>query len=49
MISGKIPHVSSGTLQNSFDRRTLVIAGLQAGVGVLLAALAGAWVAPALA
>ena len=38
MISGKIPHVSSGTLQNSFDRRTLVVAGLQAGVGVLLAA-----------
>jgi penicillin-binding protein 2 len=38
MISGKIPHVSSGTLQNSFDRRTLVVAGLQAGVGMLLAA-----------
>jgi penicillin-binding protein 2 len=30
--------VSAGTLRNSFDRRTIVIGGLQAGVGVLLAA-----------
>ena len=32
-------HVSSGTLHNSFDRRSLVVGGLQLGVGVLLAAL----------
>ena len=31
-------HVSSGTLRNSFDRRGVVIGGLQLGVGVLLAA-----------
>ena len=31
-------HVSSGTLRNSFDRRSVVIGGLQLGVGVLLAA-----------
>lgn len=43
MIAGKTPHVSSGTLQNSFDRRTLVIGGLQAGVGLLLAARV-AWI-----
>ncbi len=30
--------VSAGTLRNSFDRRTIVIGGLQAGVGMLLAA-----------
>lgn len=37
MIGGT-PHVSSGTLKNSFDRRSVVIGGLQATVGVLLAA-----------
>lgn len=40
---GKQKHVSSGTLQNSFDRRSVVIGGLQAGVGILLAARQG-WV-----
>ena len=30
-------HVSSGTLKNTFDRRSIVIGGLQAGVGLLLA------------
>lgn len=37
-------HISSGTLANSFDRRSLVIGGLQAGVGILLAARMG-WIA----
>ncbi|MEO6715978.1 MAG: penicillin-binding protein 2 [Novosphingobium sp.] len=37
-------HVSSGTLQNSFDRRSVVIGALQGGVGVLLAARLG-WIA----
>ncbi|MBS3929224.1 MAG: penicillin-binding protein 2 [Sphingomonadales bacterium] len=37
-------HVSSGTLKNSFDRRSLLIGGLQTGVGVLLAARLG-WIA----
>ncbi len=32
---------SAGTLRNSFDRRTLVVGGLQAGVGVLLASRLG--------
>jgi len=31
-------HISSGTLQNSFDRRSIVLGGMQATVGVLLAA-----------
>lgn len=31
-------HVSSGTLANSFDRRSVLIGGLQTGIGVLLAA-----------
>lgn len=31
------PIVSSTTLRNSFDRRSVVIGGLQAGIGVLLA------------
>ncbi|MCW1403182.1 penicillin-binding protein 2 [Novosphingobium sp. MW5] len=30
-------HITSGQLANSFDRRAMVIGGLQAGVGVLLA------------
>jgi len=37
-------HVSSGTLQNSFDRRTVVVGALQGGIGVLLAARLG-WIA----
>lgn len=37
-MAGKTPHVSSGTLRNSFDRRTIVLGGFQGGVGVLLAA-----------
>ncbi|MDP3905950.1 penicillin-binding protein 2 [Novosphingobium sp.] len=35
---GASNHVSSGTLKNSFERRSVVIGGLQLGVGVLLAA-----------
>ncbi len=30
-------HVSAGTLRNSFDRRSLVVGGIQGGIGVLLA------------
>jgi penicillin-binding protein 2 len=37
-------HVSSGTLKNSFDRRSLLIGGLQTGLGVLLATRLG-WIA----
>ena len=37
-MKGPVPHVSSGTLQNSFDRRSVVLGALQGGVGVLLAA-----------
>jgi penicillin-binding protein 2 len=37
-------HVSSTTLQNTFERRSVVLGGLQAGVGVLLAARM-AWIA----
>ncbi len=37
-------HVSSGTLQNSFDRRSFFIGAMQGGVGVLLAARM-AWIA----
>ena len=43
MLSGQ-PHVSSGTLRNSFERRSFLIGGLQTGVGVLLAARLG-WLA----
>ena len=35
---GEPKHVSSGTLANSFDRRSFIVSGLQTGVGVLLAA-----------
>lgn len=35
---GGSDHVSSGTLANSFDRRSILIGGLQTGVSVLLAA-----------
>lgn len=34
-------HVSSGTLSNSFDRRSVLIGGLQTGLGVLLAVRMG--------
>lgn len=34
---GEQQHVSSGTLKNSFERRALLIGGLQAGIGMLLA------------
>ncbi|MFN3517552.1 MAG: penicillin-binding protein 2 [Novosphingobium sp.] len=37
-------HVSSGTLKNSFERRSILIGGLQTAVGVLLAARMG-WIA----
>ncbi len=36
--------VSSGTLHNSFDRRSMVIGAIQGGIGVLLAARMG-WIA----
>lgn len=32
------PHVTTGTLRNSFDRRTVVLGTIQGGVGALLAA-----------
>lgn len=41
---GEPKHVSSGTLKNSFERRSVLIGGLQAGVGLLLAARMG-WIA----
>lgn len=41
---GEQQHVSSGTLKNTFDRRAMVIGGLQAGVGLLLAGRM-AWIA----
>lgn len=34
-------HVSTGTLRNSFDRRTLLVSAVQGGVGMLLAARLG--------
>ena len=37
-------HVSSGTLKNSFDRRSFFIGTMQGGVGLLLAARMG-WIA----
>lgn len=37
MLSGSRQHVSSGTLKNAYDRRALLIGGLQGAVGVLLA------------
>ena len=37
-------HISSGTLANSFDRRSVVLGALQGGVGVLLASRM-AWIA----
>ena len=40
---GEPQHTSSGTLSNSFDRRSALIGGLQTGLGVLLAARLG-WI-----
>ena len=37
-------HVSSGTLKNSFDRRSVVLGAMQGGIGLLLAARMG-WIA----
>jgi penicillin-binding protein 2 len=37
-MNSKQPHVTQGTLRNSFDRRTIVLGGMQAGIGTLLAA-----------
>lgn len=31
------PHVTNGTLRNSFDRRSVVLGGIQGGIGLLLA------------
>ncbi|WP_240197851.1 penicillin-binding protein 2 [Novosphingobium sp. P6W] len=31
------PHVTTGTLRNSFDRRSVVMTGIQGGIGLLLA------------
>lgn len=41
MTLGSKRHVSSGTLRNSFDRRSLVVGSVQGGIGVLLAARLG--------
>jgi penicillin-binding protein 2 len=41
---GEPQHVSSGTLRNSFERRSFLIGGLQTGLGVLLAVRMG-WIA----
>ena len=41
---GEPNHVSSGTLKNSFERRSVLIGGLQTGIGILLAARMG-WIA----
>lgn len=41
---GDTRHVSSGTLKNSFERRSILIGGLQTAVGALLAARM-AWIA----
>ena len=42
-MTGKPQHTSSGTLSNSFERRSVLIGGLQTGLGVLLAARMG-WI-----
>jgi penicillin-binding protein 2 len=39
--SGLKQHVTSGTLVNSFDRRSVVLGAMQGGVGILLAARLG--------
>ncbi len=41
---GESQHVSSATLKNSFSRRSVLVGGLQVGIGVLLAARMG-WIA----
>ena len=41
MVRAPSPHVSSGTLQLAFDRRSMVIGAVQGGLGVLLAARMG--------
>ena len=43
-MSAESRHVSSGTLKNSFDRRSVVLGAMQGGIGVLLAARM-AWIA----
>lgn len=43
-MSGNSRHISSGTLRNSFDRRSFFIGAMQGGVGLLLAARMG-WIA----
>ncbi|MFM5884822.1 MAG: penicillin-binding protein 2, partial [Novosphingobium sp.] len=40
---GEPDHVSTGTLRNSFERRAVLIGGLQTGLGVLLAVRMG-WI-----
>ena len=37
-MSAESRHVSSGTLKNSFDRRSVVLGAMQGGIGLLLAA-----------
>jgi penicillin-binding protein 2 len=37
-MNGPAAHVSSGTLHNAFNRRSVVVGGLQATIGILLAA-----------
>ena len=43
MLGGS-DHISSGTLQNSFDRRSMLVGGLQTGLAALLAVRIG-WIA----
>jgi penicillin-binding protein 2 len=43
-VLGEQGHVSSGTLKNSFERRSFLIDGIQAGIGALLAVRIG-WIA----
>ena len=43
MIFNEPKHVSTGTLRNSFERRAVLIGGLQTGLGVLLAVRMG-WI-----
>lgn len=43
MIFNEPRHVSTGTLRNSFERRAVLIGGLQTGLGILLAVRMG-WI-----
>lgn len=43
-MSEGFKHVSSGTLRNSFERRAVILGGLQASIGTLLAVRMG-WIA----